>query len=109
MICAQVFFSVLTGAFSIGMASPHIEDFSNARGAACTVYQIIDQVRNLAVCFLKIMMHLPLADVNFSCKLFDYQFNCAYSSPRLKVSGLFNRKQSVSKLITRNRNKSIYV
>uniref|UniRef100_A0A8C8ZZ72 ATP binding cassette subfamily B member 1 n=1 Tax=Prolemur simus TaxID=1328070 RepID=A0A8C8ZZ72_PROSS len=37
-----VFFSVLIGAFSIGQASPSIEAFANARGAAYEVFNIID-------------------------------------------------------------------
>lgn len=40
----QVFFSVLIGAFSIGQASPNIEAFANARGAAYEVFKIIDNV-----------------------------------------------------------------
>jgi hypothetical protein len=41
---AQVFFSVLIGAFSVGQASPNIEAFANARGAAYEVFKIIDNV-----------------------------------------------------------------
>uniref|UniRef100_A0A8C6GPI9 P-type phospholipid transporter n=2 Tax=Mus spicilegus TaxID=10103 RepID=A0A8C6GPI9_MUSSI len=37
-----VFFSVLIGAFSVGQASPNIEAFANARGAAYEVFKIID-------------------------------------------------------------------
>ncbi|XP_060229863.1 ATP-dependent translocase ABCB1 [Meriones unguiculatus] len=37
-----VFFSVLIGAFSIGQATPNIEAFANARGAAYEVFNIID-------------------------------------------------------------------
>ncbi|XP_014643709.1 PREDICTED: multidrug resistance protein 1-like [Ceratotherium simum simum] len=37
-----VFFSVLIGAFSIGQASPNIEAFANARGAAYDIFRIID-------------------------------------------------------------------
>ncbi|XP_075414573.1 ATP-dependent translocase ABCB1 [Tenrec ecaudatus] len=37
-----VFFAVLIGAFSIGQASPSIEAFANARGAAFEVFKIID-------------------------------------------------------------------
>ncbi|KAK1334928.1 hypothetical protein QTO34_004500 [Cnephaeus nilssonii] len=37
-----VFFSVLIGAFSIGQASPSIEAFANARGAAHEIFKIID-------------------------------------------------------------------
>ncbi|XP_007954825.2 ATP-dependent translocase ABCB1 [Orycteropus afer afer] len=37
-----VFFSVLIGAFSIGQATPSIEAFANARGAAYEVFKIID-------------------------------------------------------------------
>ncbi|XP_014643710.1 PREDICTED: multidrug resistance protein 1 [Ceratotherium simum simum] len=37
-----VFFSVLIGAFSVGQASPSIEAFANARGAAYEVFKIID-------------------------------------------------------------------
>ncbi|XP_004851267.1 multidrug resistance protein 1-like [Heterocephalus glaber] len=38
----SVFFSVLIGAFSIGQASPNIEAFANARGAAYEIFRIID-------------------------------------------------------------------
>nr|XP_033787111.1 ATP-dependent translocase ABCB1 [Geotrypetes seraphini] len=37
-----VFFSVLIGAFGIGQAAPNIEAFANARGAAYTIFNIID-------------------------------------------------------------------
>ncbi|XP_058380794.1 ATP-dependent translocase ABCB1-like isoform X2 [Diceros bicornis minor] len=37
-----VFFSVLIGAFSVGQASPNIEAFANARGAAYDIFRIID-------------------------------------------------------------------
>nr|XP_045016366.1 ATP-dependent translocase ABCB1 isoform X2 [Jaculus jaculus] len=39
-----VFFSVLIGAFSIGQASPNIEAFANARGAAYEIFRIIDNI-----------------------------------------------------------------
>ncbi|XP_075683762.1 ATP-dependent translocase ABCB1-like [Rhinoderma darwinii] len=39
-----VFFAVIIGAFSIGQTAPSIEAFSNARGAAFTVFTIIDTV-----------------------------------------------------------------
>uniref|UniRef100_A0A8C6BNK3 ATP binding cassette subfamily B member 1 n=1 Tax=Monodon monoceros TaxID=40151 RepID=A0A8C6BNK3_MONMO len=37
-----VFFSILIGAFSVGQASPSIEAFANARGAAYEIFKIID-------------------------------------------------------------------
>ncbi|KAM4705168.1 ATP-dependent translocase ABCB1-like [Rhinophrynus dorsalis] len=37
-----VFFSVIIGAFSVGQTSPNIEAFSNARGAAYAIFNIID-------------------------------------------------------------------
>ncbi|XP_073920938.1 ATP-dependent translocase ABCB1 isoform X2 [Castor canadensis] len=37
-----VFFAVLIGAFGIGQASPNIEAFANARGAAYEIFKIID-------------------------------------------------------------------
>ncbi len=42
--CIQVFFCVLIGAFSLGNAAPNLQDFATARGAAYTIYNIIDQV-----------------------------------------------------------------
>ncbi|KAM8966761.1 ATP-dependent translocase ABCB1 [Pelodytes ibericus] len=39
-----VFFSVIIGAFSVGQTAPNIEAFSNARGAAYTIFNIIDTV-----------------------------------------------------------------
>ena len=40
----QVFFSVLMGAMNVGQASPYVEAFSMARGAAALVFSIIDRV-----------------------------------------------------------------
>ncbi|CAN0362630.1 unnamed protein product [Lampetra fluviatilis] len=40
-----VFFSVLIGAFSLGQGAPNLESFSNARGAAFTIFQILDKPR----------------------------------------------------------------
>ncbi|XP_063099468.1 ATP-dependent translocase ABCB1 isoform X1 [Cavia porcellus] len=37
-----VLFSVLIGAFSVGQASPNIQAFANARGAAYEIFRIID-------------------------------------------------------------------
>ncbi|XP_061441602.1 ATP-dependent translocase ABCB1 isoform X2 [Rhineura floridana] len=37
-----VFFAVLIGAFSVGQASPNLEAFANARGAAYAIFNIID-------------------------------------------------------------------
>nr|XP_019605320.1 PREDICTED: phosphatidylcholine translocator ABCB4 isoform X2 [Rhinolophus sinicus]XP_019605321.1 PREDICTED: phosphatidylcholine translocator ABCB4 isoform X2 [Rhinolophus sinicus] len=37
-----VFFSILIGAFSVGQAAPCIDAFANARGAACVIFDIID-------------------------------------------------------------------
>ncbi|KAM5255814.1 ATP-dependent translocase ABCB1-like [Ctenodactylus gundi] len=42
-----VFFSVLVGAFNIGQASPSIEAFANARGAAYEIFRIIDNEPNI--------------------------------------------------------------
>lgn len=39
-----VFFSVLIGAMQIGQAAPYMEAFSVARGAAATIFAIIDRV-----------------------------------------------------------------
>lgn len=39
-----VFFSVLIGAMQIGQAAPYIEAFSVARGAAATIFAIIDRI-----------------------------------------------------------------
>ncbi|XP_023564472.1 multidrug resistance protein 1-like, partial [Octodon degus] len=37
-----VFFSVIIGAFSVGQASPNMQAFANARGAAYEIFRIID-------------------------------------------------------------------
>lgn len=44
---AQVFFSILIGAFSVGQATPCIDAFANARGAAYVIFDIIDNVSSL--------------------------------------------------------------
>lgn len=61
----QVFFSVLIGAFSIGQASPSVEAFANARGAAYEIFKIIDNVSPgwLFLCQKKLIslsLHLTL-------------------------------------------------
>ena len=42
-IPVQVFFSVLMGAMNMGQASPYVEAFSIARGAAAVIFGIIDR------------------------------------------------------------------
>ena len=39
-----MFLGVLIGSMSLGHAAPNLENFSNARGAAAKVYDIIDAV-----------------------------------------------------------------
>jgi hypothetical protein len=39
----QVFFSVLMGAMNMGQASPYVEAFSIARGAAAVIFGIMDR------------------------------------------------------------------
>ena len=41
----QVFFSVLIGAFSLGNATPSLTNLNSARGAAYTIFQLMDLVR----------------------------------------------------------------
>lgn len=43
----QVFFSILTGAVAIGLAGPKIQAVAVARGAANTIFKIIDRVRHV--------------------------------------------------------------
>ena len=43
----QVFFSILTGAVAIGLAGPKIQAIAVARGAANTIFKIIDRVRHV--------------------------------------------------------------
>ncbi|GAV06617.1 hypothetical protein RvY_16576 [Ramazzottius varieornatus] len=42
-----VIFSVVIGAFSIGIASPHLAVIATAKGAAATVFEVIDSVPNI--------------------------------------------------------------
>jgi hypothetical protein len=51
---SQVFFAVLIGAFGIGQASPNIEAFANARGAAYEIFKIID---NVSLTWLFVYLH----------------------------------------------------
>ncbi|XP_064647521.1 ATP-dependent translocase ABCB1-like isoform X2 [Lineus longissimus] len=46
-VILQVFFGVLIGAMAIGNALPHLEGFTNARAAAASIYEIIDQVPSI--------------------------------------------------------------
>lgn len=43
----QVFFSVLSGAFSLGSAMPYVSVVSTAIGAASTLFAIIDRVPDI--------------------------------------------------------------
>ncbi|XP_037984437.1 ATP-dependent translocase ABCB1 isoform X2 [Motacilla alba alba] len=67
-----VFFSVLIGAFSIGQTAPSIEAFASARGAAYTIFNIIDnepQIDSYSETGYKpdhIKGNLELKDVYFS-------------------------------------------
>lgn len=45
-VSSKVFFCVLYGAYVLGQASPNIQSFASARGAAHIVYGIIDRVRD---------------------------------------------------------------
>lgn len=69
----QVFFSVLIGAFSIGQASPNIEAFANARGAAYEVFKIIDNVSQgrLLICASKIFFNQESISLSFYSGLYD--------------------------------------
>lgn len=49
LVCLQVFFAVLIGAFSLGQAAPNFESFLTAAGAAGTVFEIIDRVISFRV------------------------------------------------------------
>lgn len=40
----QVFFSVLMGAFNIGQSASYFEAFATGKGAAATIFQIIDRI-----------------------------------------------------------------
>lgn len=53
----QVFFSVLIGAFSIGQTAPSIEAFASARGAAYTIFNIIDNVSIFALTLISNLRH----------------------------------------------------
>ena len=53
---AQVFFSILIGAFSIGQAAPCIDAFASARGAAYAIFAITDNVSHLLFLMLKICL-----------------------------------------------------
>lgn len=39
----QVFFSVLMGAMNVGQTAPYVEAFSVARGAAATIFNIVER------------------------------------------------------------------
>uniref|UniRef100_A0A8D1K4H9 Multidrug resistance protein 1 n=1 Tax=Sus scrofa TaxID=9823 RepID=A0A8D1K4H9_PIG len=69
-----VFFSVLIGAFSIGQASPSIEAFANARGAAYEIFKIIDSKPSIDSYSKNghkpdnIKGNLEFRNVHFNCK-----------------------------------------
>nr|XP_042128652.1 multidrug resistance protein 2 isoform X2 [Peromyscus maniculatus bairdii] len=67
-----VFFSILTGTFSIGHLAPNIEALANARGAAYEIFRIIDNEPNIDSFSTKghkpdsIMGNLEFKNVHFS-------------------------------------------
>ncbi|KAL1777610.1 multidrug resistance protein 1 isoform X2, partial [Sigmodon hispidus] len=67
-----VFFSILTGTFSIGHLAPNIEAFANARGAAYDIFKIIDNEPSIDSFSSKghkpdsIMGNLEFKNVHFS-------------------------------------------
>ncbi|KDQ65264.1 Multidrug resistance protein 2, partial [Zootermopsis nevadensis] len=67
-----VFFSVMSGAFSLGHAMPYISVVSTAIGAASTLFAIIDRVpdidpySNAGVKPEKVRGEIELRDVTFS-------------------------------------------
>ncbi|KAL6034359.1 hypothetical protein STEG23_030527, partial [Scotinomys teguina] len=67
-----VFFSILTGTFSIGHLAPNIEAFANARGAAYEIFKIIDNEPNIDSFSTKghkpdsIMGNIEFKNVHFS-------------------------------------------
>jgi hypothetical protein len=44
-IFSQVFFSIISAVFSLGQAVPHLQAMAQARGAAYSLWLIIDTVR----------------------------------------------------------------
>jgi hypothetical protein len=40
----QVFFAIITAVFSLGQAAPHLQALAQARGAAYTLWSVIDTV-----------------------------------------------------------------
>ena len=51
VLCFQVFFAVLIGAFSISQAAPNLDKLVTAAGASVAIYDVIDRVSaTLAVC-----------------------------------------------------------
>lgn len=43
----QTFFGVLVGAINLGMSIPHLEAFSAARGAATSIFSILDRTSEI--------------------------------------------------------------
>jgi len=68
----QVFFSVLTGAFSLGQAMPYVSLVSTAIGAASTLFAIIDRVPDIdpysdaGIKPQKVRSDIELRDVTFA-------------------------------------------
>jgi len=45
MVSMQVFFCVVFGAMALGNAAPSLQNIGTARGAAFTIWNIIDMVK----------------------------------------------------------------
>lgn len=62
-VSLKVFFVMFFGTYAVGQASPNLQTFASARGAAYKVYSIIDQVISLTSCpcnFVLLKTHLRL-------------------------------------------------
>ncbi len=62
----QVFFSIITAVFSLGQAAPHFQELAQARGAAYTLWNIIDTVNKNKSINFQYEYLLYLANNNFN-------------------------------------------
>lgn len=85
MFVFQVFFSVMSGAFSLGNALPFVTAVSTAIGAASTVFSVIDRIPNIDPYSYKgLTPHSFVGHVNFEDVRFSYP-----ARPQVEVNQRF--------------------
>lgn len=88
----QILFGVITGAMNLGLATPHLEAFAMARGAAPSVFAIMDRKPTIdSLSEDGIKLEKIEGNIQFNNVHFNYP-----NRPSVKVSNIFKAFVSYS-------------